>query len=90
MFETTQSAYQVGAQLLIRTATVYDTGRIVAVFPHELVLEDACWIPDTGRFSNSLKSCDFNEVEPFHNPVIVNRGGIIDATYIDTLPTTQK
>ena len=90
MFEITQSAYQVGAQLLIRTATVYDTGRIVAVFPHELVLEDACWIPDTGRFSNALKSCDFNEVEPFHNPVIVNRGSIIDATYIDTLPTTQK
>ena len=90
MFETTQSAYQVGVQLLIRTATVYLTGRVMAVFPNELVLDDACWIPDTGRFSNALKSCDFNEVEPFHRPVIVNRGGIIDATYIDTLPTTQK
>jgi len=85
-----QSAYQAGSQLLIRTATVYLTGRVAAVYDNELVLEDACWIPDTGRFANALKSCEFNEVEPFAHPVIVNRGGIIDATYIEKLPTEQK
>jgi hypothetical protein len=82
--------YQLGKNYLIRTVTMIQAGRLVAVYDSELVLEDASWIADTGRFSKSLVSCDFKEVEMFNYPVIVNRSSIIDATLIDTLPTQTK
>jgi hypothetical protein len=68
-----------------------DTGRLVAVTEHELVLENAAWIADTGRFFDSLQACTFAEVEPFPTgQVIVGRGSIVDAVQIATLPTSQK
>jgi hypothetical protein len=83
--------WEIGAIYLIRTVTMIDTGRLVAVTDQELVLEDAAWIADTGRFSDSLKKCEFSEVEPFPNGrVIVGRGALIDAVKIDKLQRTQK
>lgn len=85
------SAYRIGANYLIRTVTHIQTGRLVAVTPQELVLEDAAWIADTGRFADALKSCEFNEVEPFPTGrVIVGRGALIDAVEINKLPREQK
>jgi hypothetical protein len=83
-------AYEIGANYLIRTATMIDTGRLVAVTKNEIVLADAAWIADTGRFADSLKTCEFAEVEPFINEVIIGRGAIIDATTIPMLPRAQK
>lgn len=72
--------YKIGANYLIRTVTMIQTGRLVAVTNQELVLEDACWIPDTGRFNEALKNGIFNETEPFPDGrVIVGRGAVIDA-----------
>lgn len=85
------TTWQVGKCYLIRTVTHIQTGRLVAVGDKELVLEDAAWIADTGRFSGALASCDFSEVEPFpEGQVIVGRGAVIDAVQIHTLPRTQK
>jgi hypothetical protein len=68
-----------------------DTGRLVAITPQELVIEDAAWIADTGRFADALISLDFNEVEPFpEGRVIVGRGSLIDAVQIKGLPRSQK
>ena len=68
-----------------------DTGRLVAVTDKELVLEDAAWIADTGRFSDALKKCQFNEVEPFPDgKVILNRSAIIDAMRIPEVQRSQK
>ena len=85
-------AYLIGQNYLIRTVTYAQTGKLVAVHEKELVLADAAWIADTGRFADALMSCDFEEVEPFPagRHVIVNRAAIIDVTPIDTLPTKQK
>ena len=84
--------YIVGKNYLIRTVTMADTGRLVAVYPTELVLEDAAWVADTGRFADNLVSCVFNEVEPFPagRQVIIGRGAVVDAVEIDTLPLKQK
>lgn len=83
--------YEIGQPYLIRTVSMIDTGRLVAVTDQELVLEDAAWIADTGRFSDALKSCSFSEVEPFPDGrVIINRSAIIDAVRIDKLQRTQK
>ena len=76
--------FEIGLVYLIRTVTMIDVGRVIAVGEHELVLEDAAWIADTGRFSDALKKCEFNEVEPFPDgKVIIGRGSIIDAVPVN-------
>lgn len=88
---TNNSAWEIGKNYLIRTVTMIDTGRLVAVTEHELVLEDAAWIADTGRFAQAVEKAEFGEVEPFPTGrVIVGRGSVIDAVTIKQLPRTQK
>ena len=86
-----ENPYNIGANYFIRTVTHHHTGRLVQVTQQELVLEDAAWIADTGRFSVALATGDFSEVEPFPDGrVIVGRGAVIDAVQIKTLPRSQK
>ena len=84
--------FEIGKNYFIRTVTHHLTGRLVSVGNQELVLESAAWIADDGRFADALKSCKFEEVEPFpgDNKVVVGRGSIIDVTQIETLPKSQK
>ena len=85
------SAWDVGEIYLIRTVTMIDTGKLVMVTNQELVLEDAAWIADTGRFSDAVKKAEFNEVEPFPDgKIIIGRGSIIDAVKIKLSPRSQK
>lgn len=77
------SHWVIGKAYLIRTVTMIQTGRLVKVTDKELVLEEAAWIADTGRFSDALVTLNFNEVEPFPDGlVIVGRGAIIDAVSV--------
>ena len=88
--ETQASPYQVGQSYLIRTVTLYYTGRVKRVTPKELVLEDAAWVPDTGRFSDALKTGALNEIEPM-GEIIIGRGAVIDASvWSHKLPTEKK
>ena len=83
--------WEIGKNYLIRTVTMIDTGKLVAVGPQELVLESAAWIADTGRFAGALQTASFSEVEPFpEGRLILGRGSIIDAIQIPTLPREQK
>lgn len=85
------SHWVIGANYLIRTVTMIDTGRLVAVTQQELVLEDAAWIADTGRFAQAVEKAEFGEVEPFPaGKVIIGRGAIIDAVQIKLVPRSQK
>ena len=70
--------YKIGASYLVRTVTNYFSGNLVAVFEHELVLADAAWIADTGRFSEALKTGIMSEVEPIPGYVFIGRGAIVD------------
>lgn len=72
--------WEVGKNYVVRTVTMIDVGRLIEVTPQELVLEDAAWIADTGRWNVFLKDGVYSESEPFPNGrVIVGRGAIIDA-----------
>lgn len=84
--------YEIGKNYFIRTVTMYITGKLEAVYEHELVLSSAAWIAEVGRFADAMKSIDFEEVEPFPDGnVIVGRGAIIDAIAFDApLPREQK
>lgn len=84
-------SFVVGRKYLIRSVTMYHTGRLVAITDSDLLLEDAAWIADTGRFYTALKTGELNEVEPFTCPVIIPRGCIVDATeWEHELPRAQK
>lgn len=83
--------WEIGKNYLIRTVTMIDTGVLVAVTEHELVLEEAAWVADTGRFAQAVESASFGEVEPFPaGKVIIGRGSIIDAVQIKAVPRSQK
>lgn len=87
-----ESVWVLGEKYLIRTVTHYWTGRLVIVTPTELVLEDAAWIADTGRFSDALSKGELSEIEPVtHGRVIVARGALVDAElWKHDLPRSQK
>ena len=71
---------EVGQNYFIRTVTLYYTGKLKALYPDALVLSDAAWVADTGRFYNFLKEGKVNEVEPFVDDVIIPLGSVIDVT----------
>ena len=83
--------YKIGANYFIRTVTHHYTGKLVRVHQSELVLTDAAWIADDGRFADALKSGSFGEVEPYTDgEVVIGRGAILDASIISTVPRSQK
>jgi hypothetical protein len=73
-------SFEIGKCYLIRTVTMHYTGRVVEVTDSDVVLEEAAWIADTGRYANCLTTGELNEVEPYPNRVAVCRGGMIDFT----------
>lgn len=72
--------WKVGESYFIRTVTMHCLGKLKAVLPEELLLEQASWVADSGRFHECLRTGKLSEVEPFVNDVILNRSSIIDAT----------
>ena len=85
--------FEIGENYFIRTVTHHLTGKLVEVYPTELVLVDAAWVADDGRLSDALKSGNFNEVEPFADGlrVVIGRGSLIDAQVLSNkLPRSQK
>jgi len=84
--------YEIGANYFIRSVTHHYTGRLVSVGDKELVLVNAAWIADDGRFMQAVASGEFNEVEPYpaNQRVIVGRGAVLDAVVIPKLPVSQK
>jgi len=77
--EYDDNPYKVGKNYFIRTVTMALVGTLKSVGRQELVLEDAAWVADTGRFGDFLRDGDADEVEPFPNgEVFVGRGAIID------------
>ena len=91
VINTDGTPFVVGNAYLIRTVTMILTGRVHGVVGQFLVLTDAAWIADTGRFSDVLKTGNPNEVEPADGPVFVGLGSVIDAyQWSKPLPRIQK
>ena len=82
---------KVGDKVFIRTVTYHYTGECVESGTENwLRLTNAAWIPNSGRLSDALRTCNFKEVEPYPNDVLINADTIVDVTTIDTLPTERK
>ena len=82
----------VGSSYFLRTVTHHLTGRLVSIDEHEIVLADAAWIADDGRFADAMANGAFSEVEPYPAGLVaVGRGSLVDAcVWTHALPRTQK
>jgi hypothetical protein len=84
-------SFEVGKAYLIRTVTMHYTGRVEKVTDSDIVLSDAAWIANTGRYYDALKSGELSEVEPYPEGAFVSRGSIVDFTeWKHKLPRMQK
>lgn len=83
--------WNIGDKIFVRTVTHYLTGRVKKIVGKFLVLSDAAWIADTGRFMEFIEKGNINEVEPVTCDVIVNTDTIVDAyAWMHDLPRRQK
>lgn len=85
--------FAIGDSILVRTVTMYQLGRVVAVTPDSIVLTDASWIADVGRLGEALANgcAALREVERCPAWVCVGRGSIVDLLpWAHDLPTATK
>ena len=86
---------EIGKQYFLRTVTYHLTGKVKKIVGKFLILSNASWIADSGRFSEAMKKgIDKQanaEIEPFSEDVIVNTDSITDAcVYPYQLPDDVK
>lgn len=85
--------WEEGKAYFIRTVTNFHTGKLVREEHDCLILSNAAWIADTGRFADFLRTGKANEVEPFPMDleVAVPKMAIVDAcSWPHELPKDQK
>ena len=76
---------------LFMTVTHYVTGRVVGITPTDFVLNDAAWIPDTGRMNECISKGSIAECEPLGDGIVVNRSTVALAVpWRHKLPKTVK
>ena len=83
---------EAGKAVFIRTVTHHYTGRVVSVGPVWIVLSEAAWIADDGRWTNALTKGELNEVEPYpEGEVLIAIGSVVDiCAWSHALPRTVK
>ena len=80
----------IGKAYFFRTVTYHLTGRIKKFLGNMIILEDAAWIADSGRFMQAIKEGKLNEVEPVGD-CLVNLSTVVDIfPWKHTLPKDQK
>lgn len=90
-YQNMKIPFKVGSAYFIRTVTYFATGRVKAIVGQFLVLEEAAWIADTGRFSDAMAKGVMSEVEPVKTDMFLNISSITDAfPWGFKLPQEQK
>ena len=72
------SPFIIGKPYLIRTVTYHLLGKVEKVSGNFLVLSEASWIADSGRYSTAISKGELNEVE-YVGDAIVSLTAIVDA-----------
>lgn len=81
---------KIGKNVFIRTVTYHYIGKVERVFGDFVELSTAAWVADSGRFADALKREDFDEVEPFPNPIRINVTSVVDFTELAQLRASQR
>jgi len=70
--------FAIGKAYLIRTVTYHMLGRIEKISGDFLVMADASWVADSGKFSTAITKGELSESE-YVGDAIVNLTAIVDA-----------
>jgi hypothetical protein len=82
--------FEIGESYLIRTVTYHVLGKVKSIKGNFLVMEEASWVADSGKFSVALEKGTLNEVE-YVGKVIVALNAIADAyPWNNKLPKETK
>lgn len=80
----------IGKSYFIRTVTYHLLGKVEKISGNFLILSDASWVADSGRFSKAIKDGELNEVE-FVGDAIVAINSIADGfPWMHKLPKETK
>lgn len=77
---TNKPPFKIGEKYFIRTATYFHLGRLKEISEKWLILQEASWIVDTGRFFDFLKDGKCNEYESFQDDIFIPLDSVIDIT----------
>jgi hypothetical protein len=80
-----------GKNVFVRTVTHYYTGHLAAIEDGWLILGNAAWVVDTGRFGEALATGELSEVEPYPGACLVAAGAVVDmCEWTHDLPRTAR
>jgi len=80
----------IGKKFFFRGVTYHLLGKVKKKVGSFLMLEDASWIADSGRFMQTIKEGIVKEVEPV-GEAFINLEAVVDFfPWIHELPTVQK
>lgn len=69
---------KIGEAVIIRTVTMINVGKIKSIGDQFIVLDDAGWIADTGRYGKCLAEGTVSEYERYPSWTAVGVGSIVD------------
>ena len=82
--------FKIGEKYLVRTVTYFSLGQLERIEGDFLVLSQASWVADTGRFTQALEKGSLSEIE-ITGECFVNINSIVDAfPWKHALPKEQK
>ena len=84
---------EIGKSYYIETPTKFWSGKVIDIMGGVLVLANAAWIADTGRWSDFTKTGKPNEVEPIGGDGVWNLAVAFISGFMEypgKLPTEQK
>lgn len=70
--------FKIGEKYLIRTVSYFTVGQVERIEGDFLVMSQASWVADTGRFAQCIKDGVFSESE-YTGECIVNILSVVDA-----------
>ena len=79
-----ETPFVTGKAYFIRTVTYHMLGKIERISGNFLVLSDASWIADSGRFNEAIAKGNLNEIEYVGDAIL----GI--QTIVDAFPWSHK
>ena len=86
-----KNTFKNGSSYYIRTVTYHNVGKVVGETTDGfLLLKEASWVADSGRFMQAIKNGILEEVEPV-GEMMIAKSSIVDVfPWKHQLPTEQK
>lgn len=86
-----EHVFKKGQNVLIRAVTFHYIGTIQDIDESFITLYPACWLANSGRFGNALRTGELSEYEEMPDGVLVKQSAIVDATpWRHDVPTGDK